>query len=295
MDNPVAKIITLGTKGGPRYVQNGSWQTSTVIDVQGRPYVIDCGLGVTSQLVNSGYQLSDLHTILITHYHSDHTLELGTLLHTAWCSGLSNTVKIYGPKGLKQMMQGFFQYQSIDMAIRCEDEAMKPLPELLELHEFGLSDAQEGLVFEDDWVKVHALRNIHPPFSQSYAFRFEFGESKITLSGDTRYLEAMIDFARGSSVLLHEVMIKEGIHDLIEFLKPTKPNIEQHFYEAHTLANDVGRIATEAGVKKLVLHHFVPCDMYGKKGIDEQALTKEIRSTYWGELVIAQDGSVITL
>ena len=68
------KVILLGTGGGPRpnKVRN---QSSQVVIANGIPYVIDCGGGVSRQMVFAGVPLTGLKNIFITHNHSDHNLE----------------------------------------------------------------------------------------------------------------------------------------------------------------------------------------------------------------------------
>ena len=58
------RIVLLGTRGGPRLLTGSSWPSSSVIEFSGRPYIVDCGLGVTRQFVEAGYRLDDVHTIL---------------------------------------------------------------------------------------------------------------------------------------------------------------------------------------------------------------------------------------
>ena len=53
------------------------------------PYVIDCGYGVSKQLISAGVALNHVRYIFITHHHSDHNLELGPLLYNAWITGLN--------------------------------------------------------------------------------------------------------------------------------------------------------------------------------------------------------------
>jgi ribonuclease BN (tRNA processing enzyme) len=64
----------------------------------------------------------------------------------------------------------------------------------------------------------------------------------------------------------------------------------QHVVRSHTSFRDVGRIAQEAGVKKLVLSHFVP----GDATVDREAVTAEIRKSFQGELVFGEDLMVLT-
>ena len=101
------RLILLGTKGGPRVGGERSNPASVVV-IDGVPYVVDCGQGVSRQLVRAGIPLNTLHNVFITHMHSDHNLEYGGLLYNAWASGLRNTVQVYGPPPLEFMTRAFF-------------------------------------------------------------------------------------------------------------------------------------------------------------------------------------------
>lgn len=90
-------VALLGTKGGPSIRPGSSMPTSNLFVMNGQHVVVDCALGVTRGLVDQGINLKNLSTIFISHLHSDHYLELGPLIHTAWCSGLTTMVDIYGP------------------------------------------------------------------------------------------------------------------------------------------------------------------------------------------------------
>src|SRR5713101_4584165 len=105
------RIILLGTKGGPTLGASGRSNSSTLILINDIPYVIDCGYGVSRQLISAGVSLDRLRYIFITHYHSDHDLEYGALFYNAWITGQPIHVDAYGPAGLRSMTQDFFSYQ----------------------------------------------------------------------------------------------------------------------------------------------------------------------------------------
>ena len=90
------RLVILGSKGGPAIRPGGPSPTSSLLEIASRRIVIDCGLGVSRGLVEAGMALSELDLILITHLHSDHVLELGPLLHTAWTAGLKRPVRVFG-------------------------------------------------------------------------------------------------------------------------------------------------------------------------------------------------------
>lgn len=75
------RVVLLGTKGGPRVGEAGRSNPSTLILINDVPYLVDCGYGVTKQLITTGVALDRLRYIFITHHHSDHNLEFGHLDH----------------------------------------------------------------------------------------------------------------------------------------------------------------------------------------------------------------------
>jgi ribonuclease BN (tRNA processing enzyme) len=77
-----------------------------------------------------------------------------------------------------------------------------------------------------------------------------------------------------------------AVDALVERVDAGNEALKSHIINAHTPLTEVGRIATEAGVKTLVLTHFVPSD-----GPDDKAeLWREgARQHFSGDLIIGQD------
>lgn len=275
------KLVLLGTRGGPRLTKGSGWPTSMLLDVAGKLYLIDAGLGVTRQIVEAGYDLSNLHTVIITHHHSDHNLELGPLLHTKWVSTTPRLINVYGPPGLKKLLEGFYQSQQFDIETRIKDEKQAPFKD-----QYNPIEYTEGPVFEDESVKVSALQVLHPPIHHCYALRFDIGKKSIVFSSDTSYFPQLSEFARGVDVLVHEIMHYEGVKTMCQRLKKVKPNLLKHITNGHTSGEDVGRIATSAGVGHLVLNHFTPTD---EKHIKEIDFYNEVRVSWKGKLTVGSD------
>lgn len=110
-------VTLLGTKGGPAIRPGSSMPTSNLLVLGGRQIVMDCGLGVTRGLTGQNMQLKDVSLIFITHLHSDHYIELGPLLHTAWTAGLKSKVAVYGPPGLDAYWDSFLTSSSFGVQI----------------------------------------------------------------------------------------------------------------------------------------------------------------------------------
>ena len=60
-----------------------------------------------------------------------------------------------------------------------------------------------------------------------------------------------------------------------------------HLHRSHTSAGDVGRIAQEAGMKKLALNHFVPD---GDPDSSDADWSGEVRKHWSGPLILGADG-----
>ncbi len=75
-------------------------------------------------------------------------------------------MRAFGPKGLAAMWPAFCALNAFDIATRIADEGRPPLEPMV-----TVGDYAEGLVFEDEGLKVEALRNHHPPVVDSFALR----------------------------------------------------------------------------------------------------------------------------
>lgn len=278
---PQTRIILLGTKGGPTLGTIGRSNFAVVILVNNIPYLIDCGYGVSRQLINAGIALDRLRYIFITHHHSDHNLEYGPLLYNASVSAQPNPIDSYGPVGLRKMTNDFFEYQKFDIETRIADEGVPDIRKLVTVHEFETG----GLVMQNRDVKVTSGRVPHPPITQSYAYRFDAKDRSVVISGDTAYAPELARFAKGADVLVHEVMYLPAIEKLVRQFRDTK-GLREHLLASHTSTEDVGRIAAQAEVKTLVLTHFVPGN---DASITDDQWSEGVRKHFKGRIVVGKD------
>ena len=278
-------VTLLGTKGGPAVNPGSPMPTSSLVRLGGEQIVVDCGLGVTRALTDQQVRLPDLRTIVITHLHSDHYLELGPLLHTAWTAGLKDKVTVYAPSGLAAYWRSFLASMAYDIETRIADEGRPDIKKLVELRPLGEGAHELGP------VTMGAMRNSHPPITDSYALRFEAGGRSIVFSGDTAPFDGFVEFAAGADILVHEAMHGEGVDRLVARVG-NGTRLREHLVASHTEAADVGRVAAEAGVKVLALHHLVPSD---DPQITRDDWERTVRRHWAGPLVIGQDGIEVTI
>src|SRR5439155_9793099 len=210
----------------------------------------------------------------------------GLLLNNAWAIGLRTPVDAFGPAGMERLAAGFWDAYKFDIETRMADEGRPDLRQLVNVHEYA-----DGPVMADGDVKVTALRNVHPPITESFALKFEFPAKTILFSGDTAYFPPLAEFAKGADILVHEVMYAPALERLLA-RTPNAPTLMAHLKASHTLTDEVGRIATQAGVKKLVLSHLTPAD---DPNVTAQMWAEAVRQTWKGELVVAHDGLEIAL
>ncbi len=78
------RVITLGTAGGPllrpgRDARHRSGIATAVV-VGPAVYLVDCGHGVGLRMAEAGLSVTDLRGVFITHHHSDHTIDLNSVM-----------------------------------------------------------------------------------------------------------------------------------------------------------------------------------------------------------------------
>lgn len=249
-----ARLILLGTAGGPRPKKPRA-APSQAIAIGDATYVVDCGNGVARQLALADVALTSVRHVFITHQHSDHNADYGNLLLLAWAAGLKTRVDTWGPPPIDRMTTLFFDMNAYDITTRIADEGRVPLVPLVHVHEL----TRGGPVMQDDNVKVTAALVAHPPVVPSFAYRFDAPDRSIVISGDTAWSDAVIALARGADILVHEALYVPAVDRLVASVANAS-TLKKHIVESHTSAEDCGRIAQAAGVKTLVLSHFVPAE-----------------------------------
>lgn len=278
-------VALMGVKGGPAIRPGSNMPTSILVRLAGKTILVDAGLGATRGICDQGVPLTQIDMIFITHLHSDHYLELGAFFHTAWTAGLNRPIPVIGPKGLDTYWAGFQQSMSFDIDLRMRDEGRCDFNSLARISELTEEATYDG-------ITVRALRNIHPPITDTYALRFDAGGKSVVLSGDTAYMPEMAGFAKDADLLVHEAMLRDGVEALCARMTNGDDRLRTHILRSHTDAADVGRIARDADVKQLALNHFVPD---GDPDFTDAHWEKAVREHWAGPLHLGKDGIVIAL
>ena len=279
MQKPIKnELFLLGTKGGPAIRPKGSMPSSSLLVLDNEKILIDAGLGVAKSLTDIGFHLNELSNIFITHLHSDHYLELGPLIHTAWTTGLTEKIKIYGPKGLIDYWQKFLLSMQYDIKNRIKNEGRIPLKRIVKIIPVKKKFLKVGK------IKVKFLQVPHPPLKECYAYKF-IGSKKIVFSGDTRYFEPLASFSKKSDVLVHEAILPKYIDKIVK-KTGLSLKLKKHLESSHTKLEEVIKIAKLSNCKKLIINHLIPNDNTLKQ---RRVWQKNINNKINTKVIIGQD------
>ena len=184
-------------------------------------------------------------------------------------------------------MAAYLESNRFDLEIRIADEGRPDLRKLVRVHTYS-----EGVVVDNERMRVTALRNLHPPIDESYALKFELKDGKIIVfSGDTAYHPPLAEFASGADYLVHEVMLIPQLEKALQ-RNPAAKTLLQHLRASHTSTEELGRLAAAAKPKNLVLTHFVPG---GVESLTDEDWLRDVRAAFLGSIIVGKDGLEIPL
>ena len=263
------EIIFLGTSSAVHSKERN--QVSIAVKAFGEVMLFDCGEGTQRQMLHTKVSPMKVSKIFITHFHGDHILGLPGLIQSLGLHGRENKLTIYGPRGLNQVKNAILNFgyckieypiefieietgiveETDEYVIRCQsvrhnvpslaysiEEKKKPRflrekaielgipvgPAFGKLHN-GEEVEIDGKIIKPEQVLGEPRKGI-----------------KLTYSGDTVPCEEMIEFAKESTLLIHEST----------FTSEEAQNAIDH---GHSTASDAGYVAKQSNSKRLILTH----------------------------------------
>jgi ribonuclease BN (tRNA processing enzyme) len=287
------QFITLGTSAGPAAQATRS-QPANALIVNDDLYLVDAGDGTVGQLAKAGLRLQNVDGLFISHNHFDHTGGVLAVLSLQSQLGVPETLKVFGPPGTKTFIEGLIAGMTPAM------EAAFGMPGRSWHSNVEVKEIVQGSIIELDGVTVSVAENSHfsvPENSgaaekaKSLSFRFDLANRSIVYTGDTGPSKAIEELAKGADILVSEMMDIDAVLENIRRNEPDMPGrqfegIEWHLRAHHVLPSQVGEMATNAGVKQVVVTHVAP-----NVSTDEQAsrYLSEIGEFFDGKAVIAND------
>jgi ribonuclease Z len=295
------KLTILGCYAAtPRTLTN---PTSQVLEIKNRLFLIDCGEGTQVQLRKNKLKFSKINHVFISHLHGDHFFGLIGLISTFALLGRVTDLHIYGPKGLKEIIE-------LQLKLSNSWTTYK-----LFFHE--LESKESEIVYEDDKVIVKTIPLKHRVYTNGFLFKEKIGERRLNMNAileleiETCYYQ---NIKNGKDITLDDGRVIEN-HKLTfdpipavsyAFCSDTKYNVgvipiienatvlyhESTFLQSeeylaaktmHSTAKEAAKIAKKANVKHLILGHY-------STRYDTISLFKDEAKTIFEEVLLADDG-----
>jgi ribonuclease Z len=268
---PVMKVTLLGTGTPPPIMER--FGPSILVQAGSETLLFDAGRGCLQRLRQINVSYAKITALFLTHLHSDHIVGLSDLWLTGWLvSERTIPLNVFGPTGTDEMityLQKAFSYD-IDMRIEDDKRLKKEGSKLL------AKEIEQGVVYEKNGVKVIAFKVDHGIVKPAFGYRIEYNGHSVVLSGDTRYSENLIEYARGTDLLIHEVVIAP------DTLSKSDP--KYHIVALHTTPEQAAKVFNEVKPKLAAYSHIAK--LYGNT---EQEILKRTKADYSGPLVMGED------
>ena len=275
----------------------GRAETCIIIKAGQNLYIVDVGDGSISNLRNWGVDLTPVKAVLFTHLHSDHISDLADLHLNTWVNNPTKTekLKVYGPEGVEDVVNGFEDAYKLDYQFRNEHHGNKVAPLNFAGYETFTIDLSNPIIIDDNGLKVTAFKVIHEPIEPSLGYKFEYKGRSLVITGDTSYAQSVIDNSMNVDVLFHEAQANHMVDVIQKFANengaPLRAKVMSDIKTYHTTLIEAADIANKANVKKLVFYHLTPAprnyltELIFIRGVDE------VRKDW----TLAKDGTLIVL
>jgi ribonuclease Z len=250
---------------------------SLAIVVNDQSYIVDCGPGVVRRASSLSKSIpalgaSQLKRLFITHLHTDHTVGYTDMIFTPAVLDRNAPLEVYGPKGVKSMTNHLMKAYKKDISVRLKGLEMGDKA----AYKVNAHEIKNGLVYQDDLVKVYAFEVSHGNWDHAYGYRFETPDKVIVISGDATYSQSLIDNAKDCDILVHEIFSQKG-------LDKREDRWKKYHSTFHTSPAQLGSIANQVKPKLLVLTHI----LFFKES--KETLIEEIKQYYSGAFIMGSD------
>ena len=233
--------------------------------------------------------------MLYTHYHSDHIGGLGEIVLNSWAAGRRAPLKLYGPKGIALVAEGFETAYRLDSGYRTAHHGEGLMPpdgsKLTPVFVDVPGDDEVVTVFEEGGLKIGAFRVDHGPIRPAYGYRVDYRGRSAIFSGDTVKHANLARVGRDVDVMVHEALSERMILLLAQVLEgngdPDRAQILRDTPGYHTTPVEAAESATEARARLLVYSHVLP-PLPNK--LIEQIFLRGVAEARAGETLIAFDG-----
>jgi len=277
---PRLTLIAVGTGGA--YENPARRGPATAVAVGSRILLVDTGRSVAEGLRNATISVAQPDTVLLTNLLPENTEGLNDLLLTGWLEGRETPLRVVGPPGTRELTDGILASHESGISARATALGLPPEGARFDVREIG-----DGWTAEADRLRVRAGALPGGPL-EAFAYRFESDGRSAVVAGTGWAREALIAFAQGANVLVHEAAFIPDPETAAKIGVEEDPDRLRREIALHTRMEDVGGLAQRAGVGTLVLVRLRPPPVY------DIQITSEVNDHFDGAIVIPDDGDEIT-
>jgi len=276
------KWILLGT--GNQLSGHSRTKAANALLVGDKVFLIDCGTGVIRKLIMAGIQHTQISHLFFTHQHVDHN---GGFIDF-YSSGIFSRevpkrlepLNVYGPTNTKEIISKMRQSLDNDLKTRRSFDE--------DSNRIIYKELNDGLIYDDDGLKVEVFTVDHGDFKPAVGYRFSFNNKIITCSGDTAPCENISKYSENADILIHESYSTKW-NDRVEEIygnSDTGRGFKGAEYK-HTSTLEAAKIAESAGVKHLVLTHHIPS--ISPEPSLEKSYIEGMSDVYSGKITMGRD------
>jgi ribonuclease Z len=253
---------------------------STLVRAGGANLLVDCGRGVVMRLAAVGVMPATISAVLLTHMHSDHITDLNDIITCQWVMNFAPTpLKVFGPIGAKALVEATLAMLAFDVKYRIDHHADLNVGPLVETTELSPGDA-----FTVGDCKITAHRTDHSPVFPTLGYRIEHAGGVAALAGDTVPCPELDQMCQDADVYVQTV-----IRD--DLVKRVPAQRLQDILDYHSTVEQAAQTAKRAGVRALMLTHYVP---HMAKGQEEE-WRAIARPHFDGEIVLGDDLTTVSI
>jgi ribonuclease Z len=284
------EVVFLGTGSPlPSAERCGAGQ---VIVAGDQHVLVDCGWGAARRLMPGGVMPSAIDVAIFTHMHTDHITDVPDFLFLRWTAGATKPLRVFGPEGTKDMVDGFLHALRRDIGFRQAHHGDKLHPDgiKIEVTEIPTTTTPErfetiaGITFESFEVD-------HFPVVPAFGYRVGFDGRTVVFSGDTSFCASLLGASQGADLLVCEAMNVPMLTERTNALRMMGRELQASLFEDvpsyHIPTTEVALLARDAGVGKVALSHLIPPIPNEGPAVDQ--FVAGMSDVYAGPIHVARD------